>query len=368
MNPKLTQKFYGLDNLRAFAIIFVFLFHYFIISGGEPNWLPDVARFGWTGVDLFFVLSGFLISSQLFQEIKTENHISLKNFFLKRVFRILPAYLFTVGLYFCFPFFRERESLPPLWKFLTFTQNIGLDAENGGTFSHCWSLCVEEHFYLFLPLILMFIVSQKWMKRSYLVLILLFVFGIAIRIYCYNNFYLPHIADDNSWMYWYKYIYYTTYSRLDGLLAGVLIAGLYHFYPKIWAKISPYGNLILLFGLMILTAAYFLCEDQKTFNATVFGFPLVALGYGFLVLGAICPSSILFKWNSKILTKIAVLSYAIYLTHKGVIHMTHQLLEKFEIDSNIMLVICIITCLGFAQIVHFIIEKPFMKLRKRFVK
>ncbi len=368
MNQKLTQKFYGLDNLRAFAIIFVFLFHYFILSGGEPNWLPDLARFGWTGVDLFFVLSGFLISSQLFQEIKTENNISLKNFFLKRVFRILPAYLFTVGLYFCLPFFRERESLPPLWKFLTFTQNIGLDVYNEGTFSHCWSLCVEEHFYLFLPLILMFILSEKWMERSYLILILLFVFGIAIRIYSYNNFYLPHIADDDSRMYWYKYIYYTTYSRLDGLLAGVLIAGLYHFYPKIWTKISSFGNWLLFFGLMILIATYFLCEDQMTFDATVFGFPLVALGYGFLVLGAISPTSFLFKWDSKILTKIATLSYAIYLTHKGVIHMTHQFLENFEINSNLMLVICMITCFGFAQIVHWIVEKPFMKLRKRFVK
>jgi len=365
---KQTQKFYGLDNLRAFAIIFVFLFHYFILSGGEPNWLPDVARFGWTGVDLFFVLSGFLISSQLFQEIKTKNNICLKDFFLKRVFRILPAYLFTVGLYFLVPFFRERESLPPLWKFLTFTQNLGLNLKDQGTFSHCWSLCVEEHFYLFLPLILMFILSEKWMKRSYLVLVFFFIFGIAIRIYCYNNLYLPHIADDNSWMYWYKYIYYPTYSRLDGLLAGVLIAGLYHFYPKICDKISSFGSWILLFGLMILTAAYFLCEDQMTFNATVFGFPLVALGYGFLVLGAISPTSFLFKWNSKILTRIATLSYAIYLTHKGIIHMTHQLLEKFEIDSNLMLIICMITCLGFAQIVHWIVEKPFMKLRKRFVK
>ena len=206
------------------------------------------------------------------------------------------------------------------------------------------------------------------MKRSYFALAFFFIFGIAVRIYCYNNLYFPHITADNSWMYWYKYIYYTTYSRLDGLLAGVLIAGLYHFYPKIWAKIFPFGNWILLFGLMILTAAYFLCEDQKTFNATVFGFPMVAVGYGLLVLGAICPTSILFKWKSTILTKIAVLSYAIYLTHKGVIHITHQLLEKFEIDSHLMLIICMISCIGFAQIVHWIVEKPFMKLRKSFIK
>lgn len=206
------------------------------------------------------------------------------------------------------------------------------------------------------------------MKRSYLVLVLFFIFGIAVRIYSYNSLYLPEIDDENNWLYWYKYIYYPTYTRLDGLLTGVLIAGLYHFYSKIWAKISPFGNLILFFGLMILVSAYFLCEDQMTFNASVFGFSLVALGYGFLVLGAICPTSFLFKWNSKILTKIAVLSYAIYLTHKGIIHLTNQLLEKYAIDSNLMLVICVITCVGFAQIVHSVVEKPFMKVRKRFVK
>ena len=364
----MTQKFYGLDNLRAFAIIFVFLFHYFILSGGEPRWLPDLARFGWTGVDLFLVLSGFLISYQLFQEIQNEDKISLKNFFFKRVFRILPAYFFTVGLYFCLPFFREKESLPPLWKFLTFTQNLGLNLKDEGTFSHCWSLCVEEHFYLFLPLILMFIASRKWMKRAYWVLILFFVFGIAIRIYSYDHLYLPNLSDESNWMYWYKYIYYPTYNRLDGLLAGVLIAGLYHFYPKIWAKVSPFGNLIFCFGLMILVAAYFLCEDQMTFNASVFGFPLIALGYVCFVLGAISPTSFLYHCNSKILSRIATLSYVVYLTHKGVIHMTHQLLEKFEIESNLMLVICVVTCLGFAQTVHIIVEKPFMRLRKIFVK
>lgn len=119
---------------------------------------------------------------------------------------------------------------------------------------------------------------------------------------------------------------------------------------------------------MILAAAYFLCEDQMTFNASVFGFPLIALGYGYFVLGAISPTNFLDHCNSKILSRIATLSYAVYLTHKGVIHITHQLLEKFEIENNLMLVICVITCLGFAQIIHIIIEKPFMKLRKIFVK
>ena len=110
------QKLYGLDHLRAIAITYVFLFHYFILSGGQPEWLSDFAKFGWTGVDLFFVLSGFLISSQLFGQIKQGRNISFKQFFLKRFFRIIPAFLFTVGLYFCIPLFREKESLPPLME------------------------------------------------------------------------------------------------------------------------------------------------------------------------------------------------------------------------------------------------------------
>lgn len=216
----LRQRLQGLDHLRALAIIFVFLFHYFILSGGQPAWLPDAASFGWTGVDLFFVLSGFLIASQLFGDIKKRQQISFRDFFLKRFFRIVPAYLVTVGLYFYIPFFREKESLPPLWKFLTFTQNIGLNLKDNGTFSHCWSLCVEEHFYLFLPLLLIFLQRCKLLQRSYLVLIAFFVLGFILRYISYNNFYLPHSQSEAPWMYWYRFIYYPTYNRLDGLVHG----------------------------------------------------------------------------------------------------------------------------------------------------
>lgn len=361
------QKLYGLDHLRALAIVFVFLFHYFILSGGQPSWLPDFAKFGWTGVDLFFVLSGFLISSQLFIQIKQGQRISFKRFFLKRFFRIIPAFLFTVGLYFCIPFFREKESLPPLWKFLTFTQNIGLNLKEYGTFSHAWSLCVEEHFYLGLPLILIFLQVFNLIKRSYLLIIALFLLGFAFRIYSFNQLYLPNVDDESSFMYWYKYIYYPTYNRLDGLLVGVSIAAVHQFLPALWSKISRYGNLFILFSLAVLTGAYALCYNLTTFNASIFGFPLIAIGFGFMVVGAVSPVSFLYRWNSSITTFIATISYATYLTHKGVIHMTHQLLAEFDIDNNLMLIICTATCIGFAYLVHLAIEKPFMKLRNKII-
>ncbi|WP_374226348.1 acyltransferase family protein [Flavobacterium davisii] len=109
MGKNIQPKLYGLDHLRTFAILFVFLFHYFILSDEQPEWLSRFVKFGWTGVDLFFVLSGFLISSQLFAQIKQEQNILFKQFFLKRFFRTIPAFLVTVGLYFCFPFFVKKK-------------------------------------------------------------------------------------------------------------------------------------------------------------------------------------------------------------------------------------------------------------------
>ena len=195
-NLKLKQntKFYGLDNLRAFAIIFVLLFH----SNRwveHPNWFPKAFQFGWTGVDLFFVLSGFLISSQLFAQIKKEGTFSMKEFYIKRVFRILPIYFFVLAIYFLFPFFSndfgKGQTLPPLWKFLTFTQNFGGDVGNARTFGMVWSLCVEEHFYLLLPVTLLLFLKTSWFKKGHFLLLILFVgrflldcfYGIILKTY-----------------------------------------------------------------------------------------------------------------------------------------------------------------------------------------
>ena len=78
MDNNSQQKLYGLDHLRALAIAFVFLFHYFILSHGQPEWLPDLAQFGWSGVDLFFVLSGFLIGGILLKLYDSEQAFDKK--------------------------------------------------------------------------------------------------------------------------------------------------------------------------------------------------------------------------------------------------------------------------------------------------
>ncbi len=363
------NKYYGLDNLRAFAIIMVFFFHYQRWFE-HPAWMPTALNFGWTGVDLFFVLSGFLISSQLFAQIKKDGHFSMRNFYIKRFFRILPIYYFVLAIYFLFPFFSSTQPLPPLWKFLTFTQNFGADFTNQRAFGVVWSLCVEEHFYLLMPAILLLLLKTGIFKKGYLLLLVLFIAGFLLRLYSWYDVYLHQTNGVENRMLWVQTIYYPTYNRLDGLLAGVSIAAMYNYLPAIFNRLSKYANLLIAIGLIILTGTYFLCGNNMDFVRSVFSFPLVSIGFGCTVLGAIMPNSFLYKWKSVVLTKIAELSYALYLVHMAIILSAQTVLSDWGIakNSSLMLVLTIILCIVVALILHHAIEKPFMKMRERFLK
>jgi peptidoglycan/LPS O-acetylase OafA/YrhL len=224
---KTEHEFTGLDHLRTLAISLVFLYHYRIFR--HPGWMDNsFIEFGWCGVDLFFVLSGFLISNQLMAAWQQRQKIPFRTFYIKRIFRIFPPYFFVLLIYIFIPAFHEREMLAPLWKMFTFTQNYGQDISRYGTFSHAWSLCVEEQFYLFLPVILMWVFSSRMKKPGWLIAAL-FLLTIVLRWLVCEIYLKPHIDSDDFFVQWYKLIYYPTYTRLDGLMAGVCIAAIYRF-------------------------------------------------------------------------------------------------------------------------------------------
>jgi peptidoglycan/LPS O-acetylase OafA/YrhL len=148
IDPRFTnrERQPGLDLLRALAVIVVVIYHAGIMGFPLPG---RIHRFGWIGVDLFFVLSGYLIGGQLLKELARTQELHLGRFFARRALRILPAYLVILGIYVYLPAWREYPEMSPSWKFLISAQNIGL---HGGTaFSHAWSLAVEDQFYLILP-------------------------------------------------------------------------------------------------------------------------------------------------------------------------------------------------------------------------
>ncbi|WP_346318904.1 acyltransferase [Chitinophaga sp. YIM B06452] len=361
-------KLAGLDHLRALAIIIVLFYHYRMFR--HPGWLDDIMGFGWTGVDLFFVLSGYLISSQLFAAMVALKPVSLPEFFIKRFFRIIPAFLVVLAVYFLIPAFHEREALPPLWKFLTFTQNFGVDLKNLGTFSHVWSLCVEEHFYLLFPLVLVTMIHLRAEKRGALLLLAVFIFGFIARLLSWYLLIAPDAGTPSFIFTWYSHMYYPTWNRLDGLLAGVSIAALFAFRPLVKEKITKHGNKILVLGLAILTGAWFLCEDQSGFYASIAGYPLVSAGYGLLVVAAVSPGSMLYKYSSRFTALIAKLSFGLYLSHKGVIHLAQPLLSKtgIEPEGSLMLLLCFTVAVLAALALNKAVEEPFLKLRQRILE
>lgn len=361
------KKLYGLDHLRAFAICYVLIYHYRLF--GHPDWVGNIAPFGWTGVDLFFVLSGYLISSHLFAELGKTDSISLKTYFIKRSFRILPAYLFIVAVYFLIPAYHEREALSQLWRFLTFTKNFGMDTRVEGTFSHSWSLCVEEQFYLVLPVVLLGLAYFKAGKKGMLLLAGVFILGFAIRWVSWQRL-VPYLDTDAQGALYRTYIYYPTYNRLDPLLVGIAISAWYHYRPGIIPKIAKAANLLILAGMTVLIAAYFVSKDEGKILAPLFGFPLVAIGYGLIVMAAVHPASILFKHRSAITEKIATLSYSLYLSHKGLMPLTQKLLAPYGINpnSNLAMLICFTVVAIGAILLHVIVEKPFLRMRDRVLK
>ena len=358
-------KLAGPDHLRALAIILVFVFHYRLFN--HPGWVDTVGSFGWTGVDLFFVLSGYLIAGQLFGQLHINGGFSLKEFYLKRFFRIIPAYLVVLGVYFFVPAFREREALPPWWKFLTFTQNFGLDLRTGGTFSHAWSLCIEEQFYLLLPFLVLAFSRSRLGRIGAVLPLCLFLLGFVARWLTWNRVLEPLVETDGFGLAWYEWMYYPTYNRLDGLLVGVSIAGVWTFYPRVRDFICKYCNVVLILGLCVLSYAYYLCLEPRSFEASIFGFPVIALGYGLLLMAAISPGCFLYRFRSRVTSGIAGLSYAIYLSHKGIFHLTQGLGGKLGVaeDGTLMFGLCVVTCLIAAAVLRYMVERPFMRVRNR---
>jgi peptidoglycan/LPS O-acetylase OafA/YrhL len=175
----------GLDTLRAIAILLVFLNHEAFRSQSSP--LLVVQAVGWVGVDLFFVMSGYLIANQVLAGVNRGEDLSLVAFYARRAFRTWPAYWVVLACYFLFPSWMGGNTPAPLWRFLTFNQNF--DLPTGTAFSHAWSLCIEEQFYLVLPLAVLVGLTLSRRKRQFWYTFgLLTLIGITARAFLWTRY------------------------------------------------------------------------------------------------------------------------------------------------------------------------------------
>ena len=338
-----------------------------------PDALSPAARFGWAGVDLFFVLSGFLIGSQLLRPVRDGMPMRVADFYRKRAYRILPAYLVVLALYLVWPLWHEDTGMSPLWQFLSFTENLFVDYARNRAFSHVWSLCVEEHFYLLLPWLVLLLARRPSWRKTAAVLVAVLFFGIAARWWELVHVLRP-VGPGNALFSptYIERIYYPTYSRLDGLLAGVALALLQVFRPARWRALGRYADARSRLGVAIAGAALYLSRDR--FDSVtgmaawgdVVGFPLLSLGLGLLVLSAASPSSWLHRLRVPGARAVAMMAFSLYLTHKEVAGVLYHFLPDF-MDGHpwLMLLVLEPACLAAGAALYCAVERPMLALRDR---
>jgi peptidoglycan/LPS O-acetylase OafA/YrhL len=348
----------GLDTLRALAIALVLMSHYQGFVSHAPSF-GIMGKIGWAGVDLFFVLSGYLIGNQLLAPAARGDNLDLKTFFARRLLRTLPNYYAVLAVYLLLPDSPiVGKSMAPVWQFLTFTQNFGL--KYGETFTHSWSLCIEEQFYLVFPLAVLVLVSSERSPRLlWCALLAAIGTGMTVRGMAFMDGMDVFAAP----------VYYSSFSRFDELLPGVAIAMLKNFHPAAFARILRHGNALLVAGLAMSAAVlYGITNDVPTaFAASTFGFSLVAASFALLTCSALSPGSILNRARIPGAASLALWSYAIYLVHKPVFMALRPELVSRGIDPGAPLTIAAVMAAGIlgGWILYRVIETPFMQLRAR---
>jgi peptidoglycan/LPS O-acetylase OafA/YrhL len=353
-----------LDGVRGIAILLVLVWHYLacqIVTGPKRplSYLNEALSVTWSGVDLFFVLSGFLIAGVLLDQQGSTNYF--KVFYIRRACRIFPLYFLLLGVFACvsgIAFFRSPRfdwllhSPLPLWSYATFTQNFLMAArEDFGAhwMGVTWSLAVEEQFYLVIPLLFYFL------PRKRLVWVLIVAILAAPLLRCaFPGF----------------HSLVTTPMRSDSLLTGALLAILVRWKPFLTAVEDHRGAVLAVF-LMLLAGTGVMSFRPDPFGAFA-NFWLAAL-YGVFVLMAFTDSQPVLGriLQSPPLVWFGKLSYGIYMFHEAVSGLVHGFLfhEPPRIRSLMDIwatLLAFFITIGLAMLSYHFFEMPFLKLGRRF--
>ena len=318
-----------LDILRGIAIVLVLIRHP-VMRPDEAGSLSPVAKilhnFGWTGVDLFFVLSGFLIGGLLIKEIKNSSRLDVKRFIIRRGFKIWPTYYVFLAVV-CVQLVRHdhmrpKQALHAILPNLLHVQNY-LGTPAGIT----WSLAVEEHFYITLPILLLVLLKIR-PKRTLESNIIPMV-TVASMIVCtiLRYFTIRHILPQFSFADVPRLFRYTqltdkwaTQLRFDSLLFGVFLAYIYRVRPELLEPLKRRCVPLALIGFLLVSPMLFLPYEAPF--VFIFGMVLLYLGYGCILLAFVLTpldagpiGRLLSSRLSRLVAFIGFYSYSIYLWH-----------------------------------------------------
>lgn len=324
----------------------------------QNNFLGWFARYGWVGVDIFFVLSGYLISSLLMEELKNTGTINLRKFWLRRMLRLWPSWLVTLGFSILMVWFISRhnpelrsELLDKWWHYLfhlgNYSQAIAGKLHN--FFSIFWSLSVEEHFYLFWPLILLLFRHKNWLLTS-MILLLTVAWGFRYWHLTKGDLVLAKLA---------------THSRIDSIIWGCLLT----FVIPRMGRLKPMVEVVI--TLIMLTLFYlglhYFDNNAEWILLDSLSFTVISLATCLLIIIALKGnrSGMRAVLSLQPLARLGVLSYGVYLIHLHVNYSIFALLKQWSViqDQNLIMLINLIIPFVVAYIMFRFIDQHFAKYR-----
>ncbi|MDQ6961082.1 MAG: acyltransferase [Mariprofundaceae bacterium] len=350
-------KYSGIDTLRFLAIVSVILFH-----TSKPDTWFFVVRLGWLGVDLFFVISGFLIGSIIIGQLN-QSTFSFRLFYKNRCLRILPTYYFIILATVLAHKFLNESNDSLMWESIAYSmlffQTTGpyfslVTINNyfvpGGT----WSLVVEEYFYILIPI---FLYAVSFINKKMIPYVLVSLVILAIPL---NSFITSRFQEgDFNWFFANSIQFH---SRYVGLCLGVFAA--YLIRSKYKKNIDNNSFLLFLVFIMITTviSSYFYVYPEflklpKTLTwQTIFLPTFAGIGFFFLILSYYHVRSV--KW----IVVIARLSFPLYLVHIFFLNFSH--LPSFNAWPVLSLVTLLI-CIPISYFLSLAIEYPCIQLYKK---
>jgi peptidoglycan/LPS O-acetylase OafA/YrhL len=357
-------RVFGLDVLRAIAILSVLAGHS-LTHGTPPGWLVRyIGPQAITGVEIFYVLSGFLIGHILLRSVSSgrlHTVADVIDFWKRRWARTLPLYLFFLVIYMRFDYHGVAD-LKQIWPFFLFMQNFAWPTPP--FFTHSWSLAVEEWFYLLLPVT--FVMLRTLLKTDRRAIVGTAIMFIGVPLACRIEF-GRQLSD---WSGFDAYVRSIVVCRLDSLFIGVLCAYVRLNHPMVFARMARYWPIAL-------TAFLVLSGLLSVNSAVVSGDPIARVVYfPLLSLSIACLMPAVSQIKS---TGIAVLdafvlhtskvSYSLYLGHIAMLTTMLGLMDLYgwradDLSSTVLMYLGLaILYYGFANLTYVFVERPYIRLR-----
>lgn len=351
----------ALDGLRGLAILLVIGYHYFV----------SAFAFGWSGVDLFFVLSGYLITGRLWTSAHRPGYF--KTFYRNRILRIFPLYFATLILFYIGVHFYTKPSTQPLlawyhshWtSYFFFFANwtfIALGGPHAPYLTHFWSLSVEEQFYLFWPAVIYWLTG-----RGHQVAFLTFLLLAVIATRCAFFYWGPDHPDG-------LFFYYNTFLRMDSFIFGALLYRMHQVAGSLPLRTFSTG-FAASFGILSLAV---LCisppEPWRPFFETI-GYTVIAIFCTCLIHAVVCyPRTILAKaFTIPLLRFVGRISYGLYIFHWIILQFFQArfsgwLLRRFPGERSwaflLSSLLCLLLTFTVSVLSYYFFESPFLRLKR----